>query len=95
MRTEPNEAAILLNLSNQLLAEIDGATDHLECSRTHFLRQSIRRNIEYFKNCELPVLNQLRRSRDEYEQPVQPQFDGHGGHDEPTDDIAELFADAY
>ena len=69
MKREPNEFSVLLNLSDDLLTQIDYAAEQLECSRTHFLRQSIRRNLEHFKKCELPVLIDMKRRRYQFEAP--------------------------
>tara|TARA_B100000315_G_C14124414_1_gene384052 strand:+ start:147 stop:419 length:273 start_codon:yes stop_codon:yes gene_type:complete len=88
-KTEPNEASLKLNVSNQLLSEIDGAVDLLECNRTHFIRQSIRRNIEYFKSCELPVISKMKQKRNQYQTHPEP-------NDQPVqDEISKLFANAY
>jgi hypothetical protein len=94
MRTETSKTGVLLNLPNDLLNQIDNVTGHLECSRSHFLRQSIKRNIDYFIRIEMPLLRQMKENRYKFSTPLEP-IEIPRENTPVNDPLLEVFLNAY
>jgi len=55
--------SILLRLPTSLLEETDRLCDEIYSSRSQFLRQSIRRNIDIIRQVEQPAIHEHYRKR--------------------------------
>ena len=55
------KSQVLLTIPDDLLGEVDAAVKELGITRTRFLLEATRRNLEFVTKAELPVLRELRR----------------------------------
>ena len=53
--------SILLNLDRGLVEKIDAAVNELYVTRTHFLRESVKRNLQYYEKHERPTAIRLKQ----------------------------------
>ena len=55
LRPKRNDKPLLLNLPTQILEEVDMAAREQGVTRTHFLRQTVERNLHHYQNVERAV----------------------------------------
>jgi len=60
-QTKRNDTAILLNLPESVLAQVDVAVREQGVSRSHFLRQAVERNLNHYQRCERALFAQMHR----------------------------------
>ena len=59
LRQKRNDKPVLLNLPVPLLEQVDLAVNEQGVSRSHFLRQSIERNLRHYQNVERAVFHRI------------------------------------
>ena len=53
----------LLRLPESMMNEIDQICDETHCTKSHFIRQSIARNLDICRNVEKPAIREFYRKR--------------------------------
>ncbi len=55
----PNDKPVLFNIPVPLLKHIDLAAREQGVTRTHFLRQSVERNLQHYQNVERAIFARI------------------------------------